>query len=144
MGAGSGMGHGAGMGSGGTMRSGDMDRGNGSSNRHDNGEGAARKSPDQMLASNPKLSSNLEKVLPSGITAQQACSGFKNLGQCVSAIHVSHNLGIPFDQLKGKLTGANAEKLGQAIHELDPKVDAKAEAKKAEHQAHEDMQSSNG
>src|SRR5260370_33056403 len=53
-------------------------------------------SPKQLSNPNSKLSSNLQKLLPKGTTPQQACSGFKNLGQCVAAIHVSHNLGIPF------------------------------------------------
>jgi hypothetical protein len=51
----------------------------------------------------------------------------------------SHNLGIPFEELKGKLVGSGAEKLGQAIHTLKPEVDAKAEAKKAKKQAKNDI-----
>jgi hypothetical protein len=101
-----------------------------------------KKSPDEILSNNTKLSSNLEKLLPKGVTAQQACSGFKNLGQCVSAIHVAHNLDIPFDQLKDKLTGANPESLGKAIQQLKPDADAKAEAKKGQKQADHDLRES--
>jgi hypothetical protein len=61
------------------------------------------------------------------MTAQQACSGFKNLVDCVFVIHVSHNLGIPFEDLKGKMTGSSSENLGRSIHDLDPNVDAKKE-----------------
>ena len=74
-------------------------------------------------------------MLPNGMTSQQACSGFKNLGQCVAAIHVSNNLKIPFDDLKAKMTGDNTESLGKSIHELKPDADAKAEAAKATKQA---------
>jgi hypothetical protein len=100
---------------------------------------AGQQSPDTILERNTKLSSRLDGLLPTGTTAQQACSGFKNLGGCVSAIHVSHNLGIPFEELKGKLTGSSPQKLGQAIHELKPDVDAKTEAKKAQKQAKSDI-----
>ena len=95
----------------------------------------------EILTQNTKLSSNLEKLLPQGVTAQQACDGFKNLGQCVAAIHVSHNLGISFDDLKAKMTGSGSESLGKAIGALKPGVDAKTESKKAQKQANQDLKS---
>jgi hypothetical protein len=99
----------------------------------------SHQSPETILERNTKLSSKLDSLLPAGTTAQQACAGFKNLGDCVSAIHVAHNLGIPFEELKDKLTGANREKLGQAIHDLKPEADVKAEVKKAHKQAEKDI-----
>ena len=104
--------------------------------------GSQPRSPQDLLDQNKKLSANLQKLLPAGTTPQQACSGFKNLGQCVAAIHVSHNLGISFSDLKGKMTGANSDSLGKAIKDLDPKVDAKAERKKAEKQAKRELSKS--
>jgi hypothetical protein len=101
-----------------------------------------KQSPDTILSRNTKLSSKLDSLLPKGTTAQQACSGFKNLGQCVAAIHVSHNLGISFDDLKAKTTGDNSENLGKAIHDLKPAVNAKAEAKKGRKQADQDLSES--
>jgi len=101
-----------------------------------------KQSPDTILSRNTKLSSKLDSLLPKGTTAQQACSGFKNLGQCVAAIHVSHNLGISFDDLKAKMTGANSESLGKTIHDLKPDVNAKAEAKKGQKQADQDLSES--
>lgn len=97
------------------------------------------RTPSEILTNNSKLSSNLQSLLPAGTTAEQACSGFKNLGQCVAAIHVSHNLGISFDDLKAKTTGDGAESLGKAIGELKPAADAKAEARKAKKQANADL-----
>lgn len=96
-----------------------------------------KKTPDQILSNNTKLSSNLDKLLPNGMTAQQACAGFKNLGQCVAAIHVSHNLDIPFADLKTKMTGGDS--LGKAIETLKPQVNSKAESKKANKQANADL-----
>lgn len=100
---------------------------------------AGHQSPETILQRDTKLSSKLDGLLPAGSNAQQACSGFKNLGGCVSAIHVSHNLGIPFGNLKARLTGTTPEKLGQAIHDMKPGVDGKVEAKKAQKQATRDL-----
>jgi hypothetical protein len=97
------------------------------------------RTPSEILSNNTKLSSNLDKLLPQGTTAQQACSGFKNLGECVAAIHVSHNLDVPFADLKSKMTGSGAVSLGKAIEGLKPSADAKAETKKAKHQAGQDL-----
>ncbi|PYX63172.1 MAG: hypothetical protein DMG74_18060 [Acidobacteria bacterium] len=50
---------------------------------------------DQQLSKNTRLSSKIQTL--TGIDAPKACDGFKNLGQCVAAAHVSKNLGISFD-----------------------------------------------
>lgn len=97
-------------------------------------------SPAELLSQNSRLSSNLDKLLPNGMTAQQACSGYKNLGQCVAAIHVSHNLGIPFGDLKARTTGSGSESLGKAIESLCPDANAKDETKKANQQAKRDIE----
>jgi ABC-type Zn2+ transport system substrate-binding protein/surface adhesin len=96
----------------------------------------------QKLASNTKLASKLQSLLPAGTDLNTAASGFKNLGQFVAAVHVSHNLGIPFDQLKSKMLGPPSESLGKAISQLQPAANAKAETKKAESEAKDDMKSS--
>jgi hypothetical protein len=94
----------------------------------------------QKLDSKPKLSAKLQSLLPAGTDLKTASDGFRNFGQFVAAVHVSHNLGIPFDQLKAKMTGDNAESLGKAIKELKPDADAKAEVKKAQQQSKQDQQ----
>ena len=95
-----------------------------------------------LLNDNTKLTANLQKLLPATTTPQQACQGFTNLGRCVAAIHVAHNLGIPFSDLAGKLTGPGSESLGKAIQDLRPQANAGAEKKKAEKQAKADMNGS--
>ncbi len=97
------------------------------------------KTPDQLLSQNTKLSNKLQSLLPAGTNLQQAAQGFKNLGQFVAAVHVSHNLGIPFDQLKAKMIGPPKESLGQAIHALKPSANSTEESKKGEKQAKQDM-----
>src|SRR5216684_1592036 len=46
-------------------------------------------SVDQLLSKNTKLSGKIQSL--TGMSAQQACDEFKNLGQCVAAAHVSKN-----------------------------------------------------
>jgi hypothetical protein len=134
-GAGSGLGSGAGSG---------MDQGRGrnpssSSKLGDNTESAREttKTPEQLLTQNSKLSQNLAKLLPPGTNLETAAQGFKNLGQFVAAVHVSHNLDIPFSELRTKILSGDS--LGEAIGDLKPSVNSKDEAKKAKRQAKETM-----
>jgi hypothetical protein len=75
-----------------------------------------------------------------------AASGFKNRGQFIAALHVSHNLNIPFDQLKADMTGTDHDSLGHAIHELRPDLNSKLvknNVKLAENQTKTDIEESN-
>lgn len=125
-----------------------MDAGPGSMGHGNNG--VSSHSPTTTLNNNSKLNTSLTNALAkSGVAVpggnlQSACSGFKNLGQCVAALHVAKNLDIPggFGALKGKMTGTNSVSLGKAIQQLDPKVNAKAEDKRANKQADEDIRAS--
>jgi hypothetical protein len=99
--------------------------------------------PSDAFLRDPKLAAKLQKLLPEGQSIQQTCDGFKHLGDCVSCIHASQNVGIPLADLKAKVTGKGAEGLDKAIHELKPDVDAKAEKKKANKQAEREIPVSN-
>ena len=107
---------------------------------------------------NPGLKSKIESLLPPNTDLKTALSGFKNDGQFIAALHVSKNLGIPFDQLKATMLGSNPQltattagstttsskpmSLGQAIHTLQPSLsekDAQTAAEKAENQAKVDI-----
>jgi len=112
---------------------------------------------------NPGLKSKIESLLPPNTDLKTALSGFKNDGQFIAALHVSKNLGIPFDQLKATMlgttpqltatttgstttasttTGSKPMSLGQAIHTLQPNLsakDAEREADTAENQAKVDI-----
>ncbi len=108
-----------------------------------------KKTPSDLLTKNQKLSDKLQKLLPSGMTPQDACSGFRNLGQCVAAVHVSNNLGLSFTDLKAKMLGTSDQgtagstpqqmSLGKAIQALSPQADTKAEVNKANKQAKDDL-----
>jgi hypothetical protein len=117
------------------------------------------KTMDQLLTKNTKLSDKIAAL--TGESAQQACSNFKNLGQCVAAAHVSKNLGISFACLKSDMTGTAAPSgsncpagagtkttgtktmsLGKSIQSLSPTANSKSEAKKAQQQAGQDLKDS--
>jgi hypothetical protein len=100
---------------------------------------------ESRLASNSKLSSRLQSLLPPNTKLQTAASGFKSQGQFIAALHVSHNLNIPFDQLKTEMITKH-DSLGAAIRDLRPDLDSKqvtSNVKLAERQAKTDVQESN-
>src|SRR5215472_18808288 len=116
--------------------------GNSGDAKADKGSSSSKSSVSEKLTDNTKLADKLQGLLPAGTNLQTAAQGFKNLGQFVAAVHVSHNLGIPFDQLKAKMIGPPKESLGQAIHALKPAANSKEETKKGEKQAKHDMDDS--
>ncbi len=132
---------------GGASAGGGMGHGMGHASSNPNGNSTSRKGSTESAVSdrlqdNTKLSSKLQGLLPAGTNLPQASQGFKNLGQFVAAVHVSHNLGIPFAQLKAKMVGPPSESLGKAIQALKPGVNGKEEASKAEKQAKQDLDDS--
>ena len=96
-------------------------------------------SPSDVLKHNTAIAGKIKTL--TGQDALTACNGFKNIGRCVAAAHVAKNLDIPggFDALKAKITGTGAVSLGKAIQGFAPNADAKAEAKKANKQASDDL-----
>jgi hypothetical protein len=105
---------------------------------------AGPKTPGELLAQNKRLSDKLSALLrqqnPPVTNLQVASQGFKLLGQFVGAVHISHNLSIPFDQLK--TPAQTSEDFSNSIHVLKPDADAKAEIKKAAEQYIDDMRES--
>jgi hypothetical protein len=113
----------------------------------------------EQLAANgeqsKKLASQLQALLPPRTKLEDACTSFRQLSDCVAALHVSHNLKIKFNCLKWDVTGVQpgngnvascnapeggkAVSLAKAIQLLKPTADARAEAKSAERRAHEDI-----
>jgi hypothetical protein len=118
------------------------------------GTASGPRAPGELLTQNHQLSTKLASFFPVGTDLQAEASGFKNLGQFVAAVHVSHNLGIPFDQLKctelattdacptGTTMPSKGTSLGGAIQALKPSMtsaDTKAAAKAASKQASHDI-----
>jgi hypothetical protein len=105
---------------------------------------AGPKRPGERLAQNRKLSDKLSAILkqqnPRVTDLQTASQGFESLCQFVSAVHVSQNLGIPFDRLKSQKQTSGS--LAKAIHVLKPDADVNTEVKEASVQAANDLEDS--
>jgi len=123
-------------------------------------KGTSSSSP-AVLSNNAKLDSTLttklqaKGLLASGTDLKDACNGFRNLGQCMAAIHVSHNLKVPFDCFKWDMTGIAAPSgttcpagtgsstskltLGKSIQALVPTANSKTESKTGTTEADADI-----
>jgi len=116
------------------------------------------KSPSDLLSQNTQLSKNLASLFPAGTDLAAQSSGFKNLGQFVAAVHVSHNLGIPFTQLKctelgttkatllgmmcpTSVTNTSGMSLGKSIQTIQPKTDTNQALQDANREAKNDLKS---
>ena len=132
--------------------------GHGSMNATDHGSSGTSGSSHQatitnILSKNPAIGDKIVALTGDKNGAADACTGFKNLGQCVAAAHVSKNLGLNFFCMRQAMTGTSAGtfapqggcsvtgtmSLGKTIQKLDPKADSSAESKKADAQTQQDM-----
>ncbi len=103
-------------------------------------ESEHRLSISQRISSNTSLNTKVQGLLPSGLTLQQATSGFTSERQFLLALHASKDLGIPFTQIKGEMTGTDHDSLLRAIQELKPTIDAAAAVKAAQTETATDLQ----
>lgn len=90
------------------------------------------------ISTMPQLNAKVTALLPPNMTLDAASAGFRNQGQFIAALHVSHNLGIPFADLKNDMVTKHMS-LGQSIHALSTTVNAQHEAKKGETEATSDL-----
>jgi len=95
------------------------------------------RAPGELLQQNSRLAERLRTMLPAGTDVRTAAEGFRNLGEFVAAVHVSHNLGIPFADVKARMM--TGDSLGDAIRALRPEADAQVEARRARSQADSDL-----
>jgi len=89
-----------------------------------------------------ELSSRMQGLLPAASNLTVAAQGFSDAGQFVTAAHAAHNLNLPFDDLKRKMTGKHRESLEKAVRELSPGVDGRTVSdnlKLAERQSERDF-----
>jgi hypothetical protein len=136
-------GHAGGMGGG--MGHGSMGSSASSTHGNPNASGATSQklTLNDTLTKNPAIGDKIMK-LTGATSASDACTGFKNLGQCVAAAHVANNLpGGNFYCLRQAITGTAAPtgttcpattgtmSLGKAIQTLYPQANSSTESKKA-------------
>ena len=84
------------------------------------------------LPKNPQLRDRLRTRLglPPGTDLTPYAADFRNQGQFIAAVNVSHNLGITFTELKALMVTEGLS-LGQAIQRLRPGVNADNEIRRA-------------
>ena len=113
--------------------------------------GTTQRKPAEMkvaseLDRNPYLSSIVKPLLPPRTTMMEAAAGFKDQRQFIAAVHLSRNMGIPFNQLKLRMTGEHRMSLNDSLRDFRPQMtkDAvKTQVKKAEQQAKVDESHAN-
>ena len=71
----------------------------------------------QKLKQNTNLAAKLQGRLPAGTDLMTAASGFRNLGQFVSAVNASYNHGLSFAELKQRIV-VQGMSLGQASQDM--------------------------
>jgi len=106
------------------------------------GNSGATNPENSMTPNAAEANKRLAALVPEGMSSKEACHGFRTEYECAAALHAAHDLNIPFDQLKPKVTAGGG--LEDAIHELKPDADAAGEAHRAEQQAKLDLQSPRG
>jgi hypothetical protein len=113
-----------------------------------------------VLSKNPAIGDKIVTLTGDKNGAADACTGFKNLGQCVAAAHVSKNIsGLNFYCMRLAMTGtplpSNSNitcnlpssfkgpvSLGKAIQTFDPQADSTTETKKAKTETQQDLKAS--
>jgi hypothetical protein len=83
------------------------------------------------LQRNPGLAARIGGRLPAGTNVITAASGFRTMGQFVSAVNGSTTARIPFAELKRRMA-YDGMTLSQAIQDLRPKSDYRSQAQRAE------------
>jgi hypothetical protein len=135
------------------------DHGNSASGSHGSAPTSSQKISD-VLTKNPAIGDKIVALTGDKNGAADACTGFKNIGQCIAAAHVSKNIsGLNFYCMRLAMTGtalpANSNiscnlptnfksgvSLGKAIQTFDPQADTKTETKKANTETDQDLKSS--
>ena len=92
-----------------------------------------------QLSQAPTVMARIRPLLPRGTDPGRAASGFGDLGDFISTLHVSDNLDIPFHELNARVTGPGGRSLGDAIREFRPTANPGLEIRRAAEQAKKDQ-----
>jgi hypothetical protein len=95
--------------------------------------------PGSMIpASEPRLHERLKPVLNRGARMELAAEGFRSAEEFATVAHAARNTNVPFMVLKHRVV-TEGRTLADAIHELKPEIDAKAEVRRAQMAAKSDL-----
>ena len=92
-----------------------------------------------VSAWNPEFRDRVKKVLNPGAQPEIAAANFASGEQFMTVAHAARNTQVPFMVLKDRVVNQR-QSLAQAIHELRPDLDARAEVTRARAAAHEDLE----
>ena len=96
---------------------------------------AASGMPPEKVGDFKPLAEHVAKKLPQGADLRESASGFRNLGDFVSAVYASSDLKIPFQDVKARMM--NGGNLYTAIAALRPEIDSGVAMRNARASAHE-------
>ena len=91
-----------------------------------------------LAASEPRLHDRLKPVLNRGARMDRAAEGFRSGEEFATVAHAARNTNVPFMVLKHQVL-EEGRSLADAIHQVKPDVDAKAEAARAQAAAKSDV-----
>ena len=96
---------------------------------------AAAGMPPEKVGDFKPLAEHVSKKLPQGADLRESASGFRNLGDFVSAVYASSDLNIPVTDVKARMM--NGGSLYTAIAALRPDLDSGIVVRNARASAHE-------
>ena len=91
-----------------------------------------------MPASEPRLHARLKPVLNSGARMAIAAEGFRSGEEFATVAHAARNTNVPFMVLKHRVVD-EGRTLEDALRDVKPDVDAKAEVARAQAAAKSDV-----
>jgi len=103
---------------------------------------AAAPAVSTVAISAPELQRKLKPLLHSGANMNVAGEGFASADQFAATAHAAKNADVPFMVLKNRVVDEH-KTLEDALRELKPSGDAKAEASRARQEARSDLESPN-
>src|SRR5262245_44378068 len=92
----------------------------------------------KVAATEPRLHERLKPVLNRGAQMTVAAEGFRNGEEFAAVAHAARNTNVPFMVLKQRVVN-EGRTLEQALHDVKPEVDAKAEVARAQAAAKSDV-----
>src|SRR5262245_24402041 len=91
-----------------------------------------------LPASDPRLHDRLRPVLNRGARMDVAADGFRNAEEFATVAHAAHNTNVPFMVLKHRVVSEH-QSVAEALRDVKPDIDAKAEAARAAAAAKSDV-----
>jgi hypothetical protein len=99
--------------------------------------------PATRASENPAIAARIQPLLPASMRLREAAAGFRNQAEFLEAVHVSHNLDVPFHGVKEEMAAAHHHSVAEAIQALRPglsRESVKLHVRRAEREAKFDLQ----